>query len=119
MTNRHGSFDASFEHASPVCLPSVLGVRGGKCDQLLREFLLDGVQLIIEHGVHVDRLLVDHTTDCLRSAHTAQPSVTHFSSNQRRHFNQSQLQPFDGPLFRTIQVSRYQKVGGSNTKQAP
>ena len=47
-------------------LPCVFGMRRRQCNQFLSQLLLDAVQLIIKHGIHVDGLLVNHATNWLQ-----------------------------------------------------
>lgn len=106
-TYHHGSFNATLEHASPVCLSGILGMRGGKCDQLQRQFLLNGVQLVIEHWVHVHRLLVDHSTNRLHSNnHNTQRTIDYMWSKTYR----SQLN--------IVQKAKQQKCNKKLNKQA-
>ena len=49
----------------------LLGQRNG----LLCELFLDGIQLIVEHGEHIHRLLVNGTADRLRAEEIRQLKV--------------------------------------------
>ena len=61
-----------------MCLTSELWVLGREGRGLLGQLLLDGVQLIIEHCVHVNGLLVKGATYRLKGGSYSRHSQTHY-----------------------------------------
>lgn len=67
LTNQHRTFNALLQHLCPMSLTGKLWMWRRKWHRFLSELFLDGVELVIEHGKDINRLLVNHSSNSLDS----------------------------------------------------